>query len=104
MKKDLLFLLVCNYAYKFIYCRIAQIPEVINHIKKSFLSESNEETTSESTTCTDKENDVNKTLETVIEPLKVFTFKTYYNCCLYFIFYYPILERTGTLANKGIYV
>ncbi|XP_018393533.1 PREDICTED: girdin [Cyphomyrmex costatus] len=50
--------------------RIAQIPEVINHIKKSFVSESNEETTSESTTCIDKESDVNKTLETVIEPLK----------------------------------
>ena len=87
---------------KFICYRIAQIPEVINHIKKSFLSESNEETTSESATCTDKESDV-KTLETVIEPLKVFIFKTYHNC-LYFIFYYPILERTGTLANKSIYV
>jgi len=83
---------------KFICYRIAQIPEVINHIKKSFLSESNEETTFESATCTD-----NKTLETVIEPLKVFIFKTYHNC-LYFIFYYPILERTGTLANKSIHV
>lgn len=48
--------------------RIAQIPEVINLIKKSFV-ESSEETT-ESAACTDKESDVNKTLETVIEPLK----------------------------------
>ncbi|XP_011163075.1 girdin [Solenopsis invicta] len=50
--------------------RIAQIPEVINYIKKSFVSESNEETTSKSAASTDKESDVNKTLETVIEPLK----------------------------------
>ncbi|KAL0118170.1 hypothetical protein PUN28_009084 [Cardiocondyla obscurior] len=50
--------------------RIAQIPEVINLIKKSFVSENTEETTSESATSPDKESDVNKTLETVIEPLK----------------------------------
>ncbi|XP_011637512.1 girdin isoform X2 [Pogonomyrmex barbatus] len=47
--------------------KIAQIPEVINHIKKSFISENSEEMISEST---DKESDVNETLETMIEPLK----------------------------------
>lgn len=83
------FLLACNYIYKFNCCRIAQIPEVINLIKKSFVSENNEETT-ESAACTDKESDVNKTLEIMIEPLKVFTFKRYYHCCLYFILYFVI--------------
>ncbi|XP_012226030.1 girdin [Linepithema humile] len=49
--------------------KIAQIPEVINHIKKSFASESSENAMSE--TCSDKESgDANKTLEAVIEPLK----------------------------------
>ncbi|XP_072753256.1 uncharacterized protein Girdin [Anoplolepis gracilipes] len=50
--------------------RIAQIPEVINHIKKSFISESSEKTTSESTAETEKESDFNKALETMMEPLK----------------------------------
>ncbi|XP_029659722.1 protein Daple isoform X3 [Formica exsecta] len=50
--------------------RIAQTPEIINHIKKSFISENSEKTTSESTSNTEKESDFNKALETMMEPLK----------------------------------
>lgn len=104
MERDSFFSLVCNYEYKFNCCRIAQIPEVINLIKKSFVSENSEETT-ESAACTDKESDVNKTLEIMMEPLKVFTFKrSSLLFALYIIFYYLILERIGTFATKGIYV
>ncbi|RLU18432.1 hypothetical protein DMN91_008789 [Ooceraea biroi] len=46
--------------------KIAQIPEVINLIKKSFISENSEETTESA-----KENDdINKSLEIMMEPLK----------------------------------
>ncbi|KAM0731764.1 Protein Daple [Formica fusca] len=50
--------------------RIAQTPEIINYIKKSFISENSEKTTSESTSNTEKESDFNKALETMMEPLK----------------------------------
>lgn len=53
---------------------------MINHIKKSFVSESSKET-SESAACTDEESDVNKTLEIMIEPLKVFIFERFHSCC-----------------------
>lgn len=93
MERDSLFLLICNYAYKFNCCRIAQIPEVINLIKKSFISESSEETT-ESAVCTDKESDVNKTLEIMIEPLKVFTFKiSLLSYTLYYILLFDFREN-----------
>lgn len=49
--------------------KIAQIPEVINHVKKSFISESSEKT-SESTVNSDKESDFNKDLEIRMEPLR----------------------------------
>ncbi|KAL6440038.1 hypothetical protein ACFW04_002993 [Cataglyphis niger] len=50
--------------------RIAQTPEIISYIKKSFISESSEKTTSESTSNTKRESDFNEALETMMEPLK----------------------------------
>jgi len=49
--------------------KIAQIPEVINLIKKSFLSESNDETT-ESANIKENDDINNKSLEIIMEPLK----------------------------------
>lgn len=90
MKDLYLFLLQFVIVHINLYCRIAEIPEVINHIKKSFASENSENAMSE--TCPDKEN--NETLEAVIEPLKVFILKIYVKMIAYIYILLRIFSKS----------
>lgn len=62
-------------------CRISQLPEVIDYVKKSSLSEENcnEKAVSESTE-KESSDELNKTLEAMMEPLKVLTLGSFKHC------------------------